>query len=261
MLASTAATPAGHASTMTRRHKTSPIEDLLDAVALFPWWVGVALAPLWYIGLHPLAQQPAPREPVVADISDMAMAAMTQGLAHAGQYLLPAACLLAAGASAWWRRRRQQPARTEAPPAAEAVLQGLHWLDFVALVGEALRLRGYRVIDMRRGSGHEGGVDLVLHKAGETHLVQCQQWQAVWVGVDVLRELHGLMAERGAAVGWVLTAGRFTDEAVIFASGRHLRLVDGVELKSMLERAAEARRHRGVAPDMMDTVPAWPLER
>lgn len=247
---------------MSRRLKTSPIEDLLEAVALVPWWVGVLLAPLLYLGLHSLAQEPAMALSRFADASEVAAAAMTQGLAHAGQYLLPAVSLLAAGVSAWRRHRGSGPdAAAVAAGRPNALPADLQWTEFTALVAEAFRLRGYRVIEMGRGSGHEGGVDLVLHRAGDTHLVQCQQWKAVWVGVDVLRELHGLMTERGAAMGWVLGFGRFTDEAVIFASSRRLRLVDGAELKPMLDRAMQARGRRGAAPDTMDTVPAWPRER
>jgi restriction system protein len=44
-------------------------------------------------------------------------------------------------------------------------------------------------------------------------LVQCKQWKAFKVGVQVVRELYGLMAAHGAAGGFVVTSGRFTDEA------------------------------------------------
>jgi restriction system protein len=43
------------------------------------------------------------------------------------------------------------------------------------------------------GGGPDGGVDLVLRKPGgngsEKFLVQCKQWRALKVGVDVVREL------------------------------------------------------------------------
>jgi restriction system protein len=45
------------------------------------------------------------------------------------------------------------------------------------------------------GGGADGGVDLVLTKpgksGGEKFLVQCKQWRAYKVGVDVVRELYG----------------------------------------------------------------------
>jgi restriction system protein len=243
---------------MSRRRKTGPVEDLMEAAALFPWWVGVALAALLYAVLHLLAEQPLPPQRADVDASDIAMAAMTQGLANAGQYLLPLVCLAAAAVSAWRRhlRRTLPPEGDDTPSPAAALLEGLAWPDFLGLLAEAFRLRGYRVIETGRGAAE--GVDLVLHKAGETHLVQCRQWQAPRVGVDTLRGLCALMSARGAAGGWVVSAGRFADEAVHFAAAQQLHLVDGAELKALLERALAARRNRPVPPDMAVSVPAWP---
>lgn len=73
-------------------------------------------------------------------------------------------------------------------------------------------------------------VDLVLSWRGEKHLVQCKHWQAVRVDVDVVRVLYGVMAAKGAAGGFVVTSGRFTDDAIKFASGRNITLIDGPEL-------------------------------
>ena len=56
-----------------------------------------------------------------------------------------------------------------------------------------------------------------LGKGGEKFLVQCKQWRAFKVGVEVVRELYGVMAAKGAAGGFVVTSGRFTDEAAAFA--------------------------------------------
>jgi len=40
-------------------------------------------------------------------------------------------------------------------------------------------------------------------------LVQCKQWKAFKVGVDVVQELHGVMAAKGVTCGFVVTFGRF----------------------------------------------------
>lgn len=37
------------------RRKTSPAEDVMDLVAMLPWWVGVLLAGLAYLALHHVA--------------------------------------------------------------------------------------------------------------------------------------------------------------------------------------------------------------
>ena len=72
--------------------------------------------------------------------------------------------------------------------------------------------------------------------------MQCKQWRAYKVGVDVVRELYGVMAAKGATGGFVVTSGRFTDEAVSFASGRNVTLVDGPKLHGLI-RQAKAGRH------------------
>ena len=74
----------------------------------------------------------------------------------------------------------------------------------------------------------------MLTKAGEKFLVQCKQWKALKVGVGVVRELYGVMAAKGAAGGYVVTSGQFTQEAKDFASGRNIGLMNGAALKSLI---------------------------
>lgn len=108
------------------------------------------------------------------------------------------------------------------------------------LVGEAFRLQGYEVTELG-GEGPDGGVDLVLRKGKEKFLVQCKQWKAFKVGVQVVRELYGVMAAKGAAGGFVVTSGSFTEDAMAFASGRNVNLVDGPKLFGLIQQAKAAR--------------------
>jgi restriction system protein len=114
------------------------------------------------------------------------------------------------------------------------------WREFEALVEEASRLRGY---DVKRigGDGPDGGVDLELRRGAETILVQCKQWRAFKVGVQVVRELYGVMAARGAASGIVVTSGTFTQDAIDFAGGRNVRLIAGEELRELVREAKGAK--------------------
>jgi restriction system protein len=75
----------------------------------------------------------------------------------------------------------------------------------------------------------------VLKKSSETHLVQCKQWKAFKVGVEVVRELFGVMAAKGAVSGYVVTSGVFTSEARAFADGRNIELIDGTKLTRMIQ--------------------------
>jgi restriction system protein len=68
-------------------------------------------------------------------------------------------------------------------------------------MGEAFRRRGFSVVET--GVGTDGGVDIVLDRAGERFFVQCQQWRALNVGVKTVRELYDVMAARDATGGFV----------------------------------------------------------
>jgi restriction system protein len=51
--------------------------------------------------------------------------------------------------------------------------------------------------------------------------VQCKQWHAQQVGVTIVRELYGVMAAEGATGGY-RASGRFTKEALQYASSRNI---------------------------------------
>lgn len=223
----------------------------MELVALLPWWAGVGLALLLYLGLHHVAQQPAP---VLRGDPTFISQMLWRSLAGAGQYLLPGLCLVSAGVS-WFGRRQRQAlvANVSANPTADA-LQGMSWQAFEQLVGEIFRQQGFQVLETG-GGGPDGGVDLVLWRDGETHLVQCKQWRAFRVGVDVVRAHYGVMAARGAASGFVVTSGRFTDEARAFAEGRHVRLIDGPRLLGLIQQVQSAA---SPTPPVTATTPIQP---
>lgn len=224
---------------MARRSRSSLAGDFIELVAKLPWWAGVALAVLSYVLLHNLTVQPlaAPRPGVVSAVVPQSV---WKGLANVGQYIVPILCLAGAGVSAWQRKVRKRLVDDVAQSRASDALDGMSWREFEMLVGEGFRLQGYRVVETG-GGGADGGVDLVLSKpgtnGGEKFLVQCKQWRAYKVGVDVVRELYGVMAARGATGGFVVSSGRFTDGAVSFASGRNVTLVDGPKLRRLLQEA------------------------
>lgn len=71
--------------------------------------------------------------------------------------------------------------------------------------------------------------------------MRSKQWRAYKVGVEVVRELYGAMAAKGAAGGFVVTSGRFTGEARAFAAGRNVELVDGGRLVRLIDRVQSGR--------------------
>lgn len=226
---------------MARRRRTSPAEDLMDVVAMLPWWAGVALAAVSYLVLQRMAGQEVVAAVKPGEMGAMVTQTLWKTLATFGQYLLPLICLAGAGMSAWRRRERRQLITDVGQSKAADVLDGMSWREFEMLVGEAFRLQGYDVAETG-GGGADGGVDLVLSKGTEKFLVQCKQWKAFKVGVDVVRELYGVMAAKGAAGGFVVTSGRFTEDAAQFASGRNLKLIDGPLLHGLMRQARSSRR-------------------
>lgn len=226
---------------MARRKRTSPADDLMDLVSLLPWWAGVLLAVVLYLWLHHVAEQPVTVVPArPGQMATTVLQSMWHAFASFGQYLLPLMCLAGASISVWRRRERKTLVADVAHGKAADALGGLGWRQFEMLVGEAFRLQGYQVVETG-GGGADGGVDVVLTRGGEKFLVQCKQWKAFKVGVDVVRELYGVMAAQGAAGGFVVTSGRFTEDARSFAEGRNVKLVDGPKLHALILQAQNAK--------------------
>jgi restriction system protein len=92
--------------------------------------------------------------------------------------------------------------------------------------------------------------------------------------VQVVRELYGVMAARGATAGFVVTSGTFSDDAREFAQGRNIYLVDGRKLFGLIQQARSSLRSRAAPvpprqpqllgvrperqPDMQTSVPDCP---
>lgn len=220
---------------MARRRKQSPAEDLVDLVAMLPWWAGVALAMVSYLVLHAYAARPVLPLPGATPGAHVAGIVTTiwHGLAGIGQYVIPLLCVAGAVISAVGRKRRRGLLLQAVKPGGAAAIADMSWQEFELLVGEAFRRRGCSVLE-KGGGGADGGVDLVLDKAGERYLVQCKHWRAFKVGVSVVREFYGLMAAEGAVGGYIVTSGVFSDEAREFASGRNVELISGTELPGLL---------------------------
>lgn len=242
---------------MARRKKTSPAEDLMDLVAMLPWWAGVGLALASYLLLHGVASQPVVAVTQPGHMGAMLTQTLWKTFASVGQYVLPIICLAGAGMSAWRRKERKTLVIDVAQSKASDVLDGMSWREFEMLVGEGFRLQGYQVAETG-GGGADGGVDLVLTRpgknGGEKFLVQCKQWRAFKVGVDVVRELYGVLAARGATGGFVVTSGRFTEDAISFANGRNVTLVDGPKLHGLLRQVKAGVDRSTVGPAAVPAV-------
>ena len=235
---------------MARKKKSSPLGDMVDLVALLPWWGGVAIAIVGYLVLHRMAAPVKVGAVQPGQVSQLMTSSIVAGLATVGQYLVPLVGLAGAAISFIWRKQRKALITGVSESKSANALDGMSWREFEMLVGEAYALQGYRVTETG-GGGADGGIDVVLAKGGEKFFVQCKQWKAYKVGVDVVRELYGVMAAKGATGGFVVTSGRFSDDAKAFADGRNVQLVDGTKLLAMIKqvkRSQAAQQAASTAP-------------
>ncbi|MGY6276735.1 restriction endonuclease [Methylomonas sp. MgM2] len=241
---------------MARRKKSSVIEDLYEITAVLPWWVGALLAIIAYVILHRYAIAEAQTTAVPGQIGQMVVGQMTKMLAAYGQYILPLVFIAGAITSFLGRRKREELVLVTGRDSSGNTLRSLSWQEFELLVGEAFRMKGYSVSETG-GGGADGGIDLMLKKGGEIFLVQCKQWRAFKVSVNIVRELYGVMAAQGATGGFVVTSGTFTEDAKSFAKGRNIELIDGSGLSRMIEKAKTARSMQpqaDISSRILDTV-------
>lgn len=243
---------------MARRKQSSFFEDIAEISSRFPWWVGVILALVSYLGLHAVATTP---NAVPTDGKAMGQFAGRQlwiTFASILQWVVPIACLLGAAMSGFrGLQRKRLHAEVASTPSRDA-LEGMSWSEFEILVGEMFRRRGFAVTE-RGGNGPDGGVDLELHQGKDKYLVQCKQWKSRKVGVAVVRELYGAMAAEGAVGGFVVASGEFTEDARLFAEGRAIELVATRELLRLIGKTAPPPTGPAVAATETPTATAPPL--
>ena len=217
------------------------------------------LAIVAYVGLHSVASSEVTATAQPGQLGQLVTQNVFKSLASVGQYLLPLVFLVGAGLSAYGRYRRGALHEQVAASSDRGALNDMSWQQFEALVGEAFRRKSYSVAETG-GGGADGGVDLVLKKAGETFLVQCKQWKAYKVGVTTVRELYGVMAAKGASGGFVVTSGVFTDEARAFAEGRNIELMDGKVLYALIRGVGVPGKAASDAPAVTTaSAPACPV--
>ena len=202
-------------------------DGILDLLALLPWWVSVLTAGVVYVALAHVAPAITTTNPLL------------QGLLNAAPGLAPLfgiVLLIPAPISAFnaWRKRRLLDEQEDI-----ASIRSLSWKQFEELVAEAYRRQEFRVVENTAG-GADGGVDIRLVKNGETHLVQCKQWRSNKVGVNIVREMFGVMTAQKAASVIIVTSGHFTREAQDFAAGKPIQLVDGPQLADLIGLVREA---------------------
>lgn len=111
-------------------------------------------------------------------------------------------------------------------------IRAMDWASFEILVGEAFRRCGYSVEETGQG-GADGGVDLILKKPSELVLVQCKRWKQN-VGAPVVREMYGLLGHMQATRVKIVSAAKFSKDALAFAEGKPIDLIGGEDLLQLV---------------------------
>jgi restriction system protein len=107
------------------KKQQSAADNPVNLVALFPWWVGIALAAISYLVLHHFAIQ----KPVLGLPSSL-RDSIINSAATAGQYLVPLFCVLGALKSFVSRARRRKLIDKIPASNPAAVVNSLSWQDF-----------------------------------------------------------------------------------------------------------------------------------
>jgi restriction system protein len=219
---------------MARRNDNNILDDLIRA----PWWVSLIVGLVVYCGLKFFI-------PAYA-ASQGTSAILLKGIAGAAPALANIAVIIFifTGAMSFILNKIEGKKNDKSLQRKKELfarqrdlkdISALHWHEFEEIIAEAYRRQGYQVKECG-GNGPDGGVDIILKKEGETVLVQCKHWEADQVGVKIVRELYGVLAANDAKRGIVITTGRFTRDAEMFAHGKPIDLICGNELSRLVSQ-------------------------
>jgi restriction system protein len=89
--------------------------------------------------------------------------------------------------------------------------------------------------------------------------VQCKRWKNKPVPVQTVRELYGVLHDRGASAAKLVATTRFTSEAISFARGKPIELVDQESLLELISGVqASGRIVSASVSEVVTAPPACP---
>ena len=195
----------------------SPLIDLLTEL---PWWVSVLVSGTAYVLMTYVLPSIQTDNQVIASVFNALMLPAP---------FISGVILLAAPFAFFNSRRKAKQLDTQRNI---QTVRDLHWRNFEELVAEAYRRLGYRVSEGSYGA--DGGIDLELRKDGQHTFVQCKQWKTKKVGVNVVREMFGVLTAHQADYFIIISSGTFTQQAIEFSKGKPLALIDGPKLLALI---------------------------
>ncbi len=236
---------------MGRRKKGSGLDDFFKCRVAMPWWVGPICAALVFIFLRFII--PAifgnvgdPNSPMAKSFNAMLVPISTGLAPYAGLFVL---VIWGVAEGKKFINRKRLDSQTGLDSIGD-----LSWQEFEELVAEAYRREGYEAQVTGNAAG-DGGVDVVLRRRGQRTLVQCKHWKTWTVGVQIVRELRGVMASEKADYGIVVSYGTFTPEAEAFAKQNRITLIGGDDLVKMIRSVQRTPRIATAVTEVTAQIP------
>jgi restriction system protein len=142
-----------------------------------------------------------------------------------------------------WKSASAEIAQTEEVDATRwsaALLGVLEWKRFEEVCAGLFERLGFATKSAICGA--DGGIDIHLYRPPSdqpVNIVQCKAWTKK-VGVNVIRELRGVMTSEHVAKGIFVTTSTFSDDAIAFAKANQIYLMNGdAVLKAILKLPEE----------------------
>lgn len=216
---------------MTKRHRNTPAEEFFESLvelsSVLPWWLTLPTAVLLFIFVPFDFTLTAP-----TDSTGLALSIVWIFVKGLFKYMIPLALVIGAVISILSKFKSLTLFSNITKRGASEVINKLSWQDFEFLLSEWFKKQGYST-EITGGGGADGGIDIKLYKDGKASLVQCKHYKVWKVSVHIVREFFGIVTAENAAEGYIVTSGRFTKEAQLFAQGKNIHLVDGRDLVEM----------------------------
>ncbi len=113
----------------------------------------------------------------------------------------------------------------------------LSGVEFERVCKRLLENMGFTV-ETTKASG-DGGIDLIGYNTqpllSGKYIIQCKRY-AGSVGEPIIRDLYGVVTSERANKGILITTGHFTKSAISFAENKPIELIDGAQLKILIEQ-------------------------
>lgn len=113
----------------------------------------------------------------------------------------------------------------------------LSGIEFERVCKHLLEDMGFTV-ETTKASG-DGGIDLIGYNTqpllSGKYIIQCKRY-AGSVGEPIIRDLYGVVTSERANKGILITTGHFTKSAISFAENKPIELIDGAQLKVLIEQ-------------------------